>query len=159
MNFEKLQFIQHDGTATDFRSIGLWIAPALLPYPMSAIAELCRNGQRDDARRLITTQFHLGKLRDIVSSWVAVPAFIERSQLFDDALFSHEHLKFTQSVSTLIPHIEGVITDWAYKSSSTVPRNQSKKFQHFRDVLQLGAIKAFSDRRIDGSPRASLISL
>jgi hypothetical protein len=98
----------------DVRSIGLWAAPALLPYPLSAICELCRNGQSAEACDLLVKHCDASFIQMLVERWSELRAFAVRSQLFADAFQAHRDEKYTLSISSLIPQIEGVVTDWVY---------------------------------------------
>jgi hypothetical protein len=140
----------HDVVQADIESIALWPAPALLPYPFSAICEHCRNNKHEDARTLLVDHCNTEFLTKLVGSWSTIPAFTDRSKLFSEALSAHRNRQYTLSVSALLPHIEGVITDWIHDKlpAADVPWKQQSKTKKFRDLVESGAQRTFVDQRV-----------
>ena len=139
-----------DVVHTDMEPIALWPAPALIPYPLSALCELCRDGKIDEARVCLVEHCSCDFLANFVATWNRVPAFRDRSQLFADALHAHATEKYTLSISALVPQIEGTITDWLYSKlpSTEIPWRHESKAKKFRDLVTLGARRTYTDQRI-----------
>lgn len=140
----------HDALQQDIKAIGLWPAPSLLPYPLSAIADECRKGHLPAASQILIDHCTPEFLEALMATWDSVPAFADRKQLFLEAFNAHRDGKYTLSVSALIPHIEGVITDWIITALPTgsVKWRQDSKTSQFRDVLTNGVNHTFVNRRI-----------
>lgn len=140
----------HDVVQAHIEAIALWAAPALLPYPLSAICEHCKNGDHGDARALLVDHCNPEFLTKLVCSWDKVSSFTDRSQLFNDALPAHANGQYTLSISALLPHIEGVITDWIYEKlpATDIPWRPQSKTQKFRDLVETGAQRTFTDQRV-----------
>jgi hypothetical protein len=140
----------HDTTQANVDRIALWPAQALVPYPFSAICELCRNGQFAEARTALVSHCDDVFLTKLVSGWTNVPAFVDRSSLFEPALQAHIARQYTLSVSALLPQVEGVITDWIISQTPTekIPWSQESKTKRFRELVRAGAQRTYSDDRI-----------
>ena len=140
----------HDIVQAAIQAIGLWAAPALLPYPLTAIVEKCKNGDPDAARRILVDHCNSQFLRGLAQAWRAVAAVAARQTLFDDALAAHEIKQYTLSISALVPHVEGVITDWVYSQlpATDVPFRQESKTKKLRDVLSTGVQRTFTNQRV-----------
>jgi len=126
----------HASAESETLKVGLWAAPALLPYPLAAIAERCKAGDLEAARTLLVTHCAPKLLATLVDEWSSDPVFQVRDQLFREALWAHREGKYALSVSTLMPHVEGVITDWMHGQSADVPWRHESKVKKLRDTLQ-----------------------
>lgn len=140
----------HDALQQQIQAIGLWPAPSLLPYPLSAIADQCRKGKLELARKTLVDHCTGEFLERQVGDWSSVPAFAARKQVFQDALCAHRDSKYTLSIPALIPHIEGVITDWIICKlpADAVKWKQESKTKQFKEVLTNGVNHSFTDRRV-----------
>lgn len=104
--------------------IGLWTVTALLPYPISKIVENVGTGRFDEARRLLVDHCDGEFVSGLVETWANTPPFDERMAVFREAVFAHRKGKYRLSIHTLIPQIEGVLSDWLYM---TVYPNDKKR--------------------------------
>jgi hypothetical protein len=140
----------HDALQQQIQAIGLWAAPALLPYPLSAIADHCRKDELELARKALVEHCTGEFLERLVGNWDSVPAFAARKQVFQDALSAHRDNKYTLSIPALVPHIEGVITDWIISKlpADAVKWKQESKTRQFKEVLTNGINHSFTDRRV-----------
>jgi hypothetical protein len=140
----------HDLVKLDIKAIALWPAPSLLPYPLSAICELCRVGRPDDARALLVDHCTSEFLTAMVARWDKVAAFRDRSQLFHDALQAHIDQRYTLSISALMPHLEGVVTDWIFTKipPGEVPYRQESKTKKLRELIEAGTRRTYTDQRV-----------
>ncbi len=125
----------HASVHPELTKIGLWAAPALLPYPLSKIAGLVKVGDEAGARKVLVEYCSAKRLSELVAGWWSAPAFNDRKLLFEQALGAHIAGQYCLSVSTLIPHLEGVVTDWLHATTSDTPRWQNSKTKKFRDVI------------------------
>jgi hypothetical protein len=131
----ELALAVHDTIQADLTKIGLWAAPAILPYPLSRIASLVQSGDDVSARRLFVEYCSVKRLGDLLTEWWSVPAFAARRKLFEQAFEAHTASQFYLSVSTLVPHLEGVMTDWLHASIPDMPWKQESKTKKFRDLV------------------------
>lgn len=131
----ELELDVHSSVKDDLVKIGLWAAPALLPYPLSRIAGLMRSGHEAEARMLLVEHCTASRLTELVAGWWVVPAFDARRTLIEQALSAHVAGKFFLSVSTLVPHLEGVMTDWLHSTISDTKWRQESKTRQFGDVI------------------------
>jgi hypothetical protein len=136
--------------AEQLREIGLWPAPALLPYPLSAINKLLADGDPAAARNLLVRHCTGEFLEQLVLRWAGVPAFETRKELFDDALAAHRQGKYDLSIYALMPQVEGVVTDWLYANvpGTDVPFRQDSKTKKFRDLVAGKTKPTFADKRV-----------
>lgn len=141
---------RHEAEATGISEIALWPAPAILPYPFTAICEHCADGSLGQARHLLVEHCDPKFVTDVVNSWNLVDAFTDRRDLFQEAMTAHHAGHYTLSVSALLPHVEGVVTDWMHQQlpSSDIPWRQRTKTAKFRDLIAVGAERTFVDKRI-----------
>lgn len=146
----ELTLHNHDVVKEEVGKIGLWPAPALLPFPMSAICEHCRSGDNAAARKLLVDHCRPAFLAGLVEKWQQVPAFIDRATVWKEALNAHENKMFTLSISALIPQIEGVLTDWISGElpPGEVPHRQESKTKRWRDVITIAQQVTYIDQRI-----------
>lgn len=119
------------------RAHGLWAAPALLPYPLSRIAKQLEEGDTEGAhltlREYCTPEF----LAETTSKWWSIEQFAVRRQLIEDALGAHREGKYRLSIPALLPHLEGIITDWIFTQlpEDNVPWGTESKTKRFRDLV------------------------
>lgn len=134
----------------DVTAIGLWAAPSLLPYPLSAITEHISNGNPEVARQLLVKYCTVNFLRGLIQQWKSIPGFAIRQHLFDDAIAAHERRQFTLTIPSLVPHFEGIVTDWIISKlpAAALPFKQESKTRKFRDLLAAGAQRTYTDERI-----------
>jgi hypothetical protein len=131
----ELAIAVHDSVQADLVKVGLWAAPALLPYPLSKIAGLVKAGDEAGARRVFVEHCSAKRLSDLLAGWWGVPAFKARRAFFEQALHAHTAGHYYLSVSTLVPHLEGVMTDWLHATVPDPPWKQESKTKRFRDVV------------------------
>ncbi len=150
IQLKELAVHMHDAHQTAIRSIGLWAAPALMPYPLSAIADECQKGNDSNGRTILVQHCNSDFLGQMTARWSEVRAFVDRRALFAGSLMAHQNRQYALSVHTLVPQIEGVITDWVYSQipPADVPFKQESKTKKFRDVVRGGAPRTYTDHRI-----------
>lgn len=142
----------HDSTRSEVEKIGLWIVPSLLPWPLSEIAALCSQSRGEDALRLLRRHCTASFIEDRVNLWMARSEFSKRRKLFFDALDAHRRQQFTLSIHALVPHIEGITTDWLYqKQTPGIPWRETPKFKKFRDTISAGLKLPFTHERMFAS--------
>jgi hypothetical protein len=93
------------------QAFGLWVAPALVPYPLAAIASHVAEGRDECAVTLLREHCTADFLADLVRRWNEVDAFAVRHRLFHEALEAHSKAQYTLSIHALLPHIEGIARD------------------------------------------------
>ena len=129
----------HDSLERQLRHIGLWAVPALLPYPLSEICRLVQAGQLPAAREILSSHCTVEFIRGLVSTWWDMRLFADRRTLIEQSLQAHESGHYALSVSTLLPHTEGVITDWEYDlnlKNETISFRAESKTKKFESIAR-----------------------
>jgi hypothetical protein len=119
------------------RHAGLWPAPALLPYPLSHINKHLECGDAAAAQATLVRHCTADFLKGLVSKWNSVEAFALREQLFNEAIEAHVRGRFSLSIYSLLPQIEGVMTDWLHHKSRLADikwRQETKTGQFFEAI-------------------------
>lgn len=122
------------------RQIGLWPVTSLLMYPMPKIVERIGNGHLEEARTILIEYCNPEFIEQrLVETWKPIQVFNDRMDVFYEALFAHRNKKFHATVYTLIPQVEGVITDWLYpiiKPSKSMNKwSANERIKQFRDMV------------------------
>lgn len=141
----------HDSSQEQLQKIGLWAAPALLPYPLSKIIRQIEEddikGARNTLVRYCTPQY----IEQISSKWWAAEQFDARKNLLKDALHAHETGMYGLSIHALLPQVEGIITDWVYENlpaNEAPPWRTESKTKKFLDLTLEEPLTTFTYRRI-----------
>jgi len=145
----------HDSFRKPLQEIGLWAAPALLPYPLvNIIRQLEKNeiqGARDTLVEYCTSRY----IERLSSKWWIAEQFNLRKKLLMDALDVHKMGKYGLSIYALIPQIEGIITDWiceALPDGETPPWRTESRVKKFRDLgISEKVSSTFTDKQIGES--------
>ena len=119
--------------------IGLWIVPALFPFPISKIIERIRAGETDEARQILLDSADGNFIeKNLVHTWHTIEAFDVRHDAFNEALSAHEQGMYHASIATLIDHIEGVIVDWLHEilPVGDVKYKTKSRMAQFHSVLK-----------------------
>ncbi|MBK9247541.1 MAG: hypothetical protein IPM69_05375 [Ignavibacteria bacterium] len=124
----------------------MWAAPAIIPYPLSKIAVEIESGNLDVAVEVLVNYCDIKFLRNIIDDWYTLDAFHKRKQLIEDAFFAHTNEKYTLSINALLPHIEGIITDWMYSNveAGKIPWRQDSKTKIFGQIIMEGQLSSYS---------------
>ena len=61
--------------------------------------------------------------------------FSDRREVIEEAFFCHNNGKFITAISTLLPHLEGIITEFGHSLSTNIPFRQGSKTKKVRDLL------------------------
>lgn len=138
----ELTIAEYSSSQSEFNKIGLWAVPALLPYPLSKICSLLKTDQVDKACTLLIDHCSVERLTKIMANWWDTPEFALRRPLLEQGFAAHAAGQYFLSVSTLIPHIEGVIVDWLFANTPSMPTQQKQRINAFRqEFLKLVAAK------------------
>ena len=80
------------------------------------------NDELEEARNILVAHCNPEFIeKKLVETWKPIKVFHERLDVFQEALFAHRNKKFRAAIYTLIPQIEGVITDWLYEHLDSEP--------------------------------------
>jgi hypothetical protein len=96
------------------RSIGLWLVPVLVPYPLTHIVQHLIDNDELSARRLLISHCDIRFLEELVVGWLKIKEFEYRQPLLEESLWAHSRGKYHLSISTLLPQVEGIIVDWEF---------------------------------------------
>jgi hypothetical protein len=123
------------------RTAGLWPAPCLLPYPLSHICKHVRDGNPDAAEALLVRHCTVEFLTQLLSNWASVDEFAARERLLREALDAHSRRQYALSIYSLLPQIEGVMTDWLHRKSGLpeIKFRQESKTGQFLQVISSNA--------------------
>jgi hypothetical protein len=150
----------YDVVETKLRGIGLWAAPTLLPYPLSKIIVQLDAGDADGARATLVSHCTPAFIREMAAKWWEAEPFAIRRKLIEEAVHNHEIGYYHSSIHTLMPHAEGIVTDWEYTlnlAHDTIPFRVESKTKKFRDIA-LGATQAtYLFRRVVESASAFVL--
>lgn len=140
----------HDSLQALLQKIGLWAAPALLPYPISRITKQLEEGDIKGARKTLIEYCTPDYIEGLSSKWWNFEMFDRRKELIQEALYAHKNGQFRLSIHALLPQIEGIITDWIYTRlpESEIPWRQESKTKKFRDLVLDKPPTTFTYRRI-----------
>jgi hypothetical protein len=127
----------HDKAQALLRKIGLWAAPALLPYPLNRILYQLSEDDTRGARKTLVEHCTPEFIENLSFKWQAVKEFEEREELIQEALDAHKRGQYRLSIYALIPQVEGIITDWVYTRlpRNEVPWRQESKTKKFSDIV------------------------
>lgn len=142
LNVEMMDSIARLAThaKADLGEIGLWIVPALFPFPISKIVERISASEPDEARRVLLDTVDQNFIaKNLVHTWHIIEAFELRQDAFNEALSAHEQGMYHASIATLIGHIEGVIVDWLYElpNVGNVCYRTPARMEQFHSVLKM----------------------
>ena len=140
----------HDNTQMQLQTIGLWAAPALLPYPISKIAKQLEEGNTEDAHNTLLEYCTPEYIEKLSSKWGTIEQFKMRKELIQEALHAHKEGRYRLSIHALLPQIEGIITDWIYTKlpENVIPWRQYSKTKKFRDLVLDKPPTTFTYKRI-----------
>lgn len=131
----------HSGEVREaYRNSGWPIAPSMPVTFNRYVVDLDRKGKAKQAWRKILGYYHRDNfwaLKAMVESWEEVPAFQSRMPIFYDALSAHCQGKYSLSIPTLLPQIEGLLSEFAVKHGIKInfgrPNGISKKVLETKD--------------------------
>lgn len=115
--FRDLQRLVQDhlDAAEAFAAAGWPIAPSMSRELRDRVVELYTQDKTRYISRTIMGYYErhdYKHLREAVDSWNAHPLFVSRMHIIKDALDLHCEDRFTSSVPTLTPQIEGILNDF-----------------------------------------------
>ena len=135
---------------TQLRTVGLWPAPALVPYPFQDIMRRMSEGDMAGARKTLVKYCTPSMLHKLADAWWDAPEFARRKALLSEALAAHQEARYVLSIPALLPQLEGVVTDWMLRClpAAAVPFRQESKTKKFRDTLLQAPDKAFAYEKV-----------
>jgi hypothetical protein len=120
------------------QQIGLWFAPALVPYPISKIIKQLMAQDKQGALETLVTHCNNEFLQQLTSKWFSIDEFSQRKTLISAALDAHYNSQYGLSIYALLPQLEGIVTDWIYTKvtdMNDVPWRQESKTKKLRDLI------------------------
>jgi len=134
------------------QKIGLWTAPALLPYPLSKIVFQLEKDDINGAKMTLLSHCTPTFLENLSKKWWTVKELEVRRSLIDNAINAHKEGKYMLSIPALLPQIEGIVTDWVHSQipENLIPWRIDSKTKKFRDIILKNATQ-FSYNRIVNS--------
>ncbi|MGC2236178.1 MAG: hypothetical protein WA584_08455 [Pyrinomonadaceae bacterium] len=133
------------------RSFGLWLVPILIPYPLAQIAEYLNLNNEETARNLLVAFCNSEFLEKLVSAWWHIQEFQFRRSLIEEALWAHKERKYHLSVSTLLPHIEGIIVHWEFNQGMNTRFRAESRIKDFQNTTQGEAKSPFLYNSVHGT--------
>ena len=147
--FERvIRFQETEKTA--LASIGVWAIPSLLPYPLSRCTQLVKEGKLQEARAEIVRYCSANWLESQLPRWLKMPELADRRSLLTQALAAHRAGQFVLSISSLVPHLEGIISDRMVRRLPAGEMNfrPGSKLGQFWDSALEGSDTPFAFRRV-----------
>jgi hypothetical protein len=131
-------------------AVGLWPAPALVPFPFGEIARLVATGDHEGASSVLIKHCTSGFVTSLMDAWWSQPEFESRRTLLSDAVWAHGVGRYALSIPALLPQLEGLITDWMVRSFPQEPLHfrQESKTRKFRDLLLAAEGRSFVFKRV-----------
>jgi hypothetical protein len=105
------EYLRRKDIAIPFTECGLWLTPSMTPGLVLVVIERYEQGRKRTIPAVIDGFYRQNNwrvLRDAVKRWESYEFFVPRMPIFYDALEAHINKKWTLTVPTLIPHIEGI---------------------------------------------------
>ncbi len=154
--FFKEQTIQlHDNCQVELRKIGLWAAPALLPFPMTLIIkQLMEDNNAEAARRTLVEHCDTNFIGKLCSNWWSIDQFALRKPLIEECYEAHSRSQYRLSIHALLPQIEGIITDSLIShmpDPSSKPFHAVPKTKKFKDLIAQEVSDTFYFQRVISS--------
>ncbi|KKN36295.1 hypothetical protein LCGC14_0774980 [marine sediment metagenome] len=114
---------------------GFWVIPALLPSPLNKIIVTIQNNNVSEAKELFLNHCSNQFLKELLKNWWELKEFSDRREVIEEAFFCHNNGRFIPAISTLLPHLEGIITEFGHSISTNMPFRQESKTKKVRDLL------------------------
>lgn len=114
---------------------GFWIIPSLLPSPLNKIIVAIQKENLFEAKELFINHCTDQFLENLITNWWELNEFKDRKDVIEEAFFSHKNNKYITAISTLLPHLEGIITEFGNSVSTDMPWRQESKTKKVRDIL------------------------
>jgi hypothetical protein len=116
---------------------GLWLIPRLMPYPLSEVVRLIETSPKEAIATIQKYCYEKDLLEKMLEDWQSVDIFKSRQTILEDCCFAHKNGKHSLSIHTLMPQLEGIITDWIFTQlpDKEVPWKQESKTKKFKDIL------------------------
>lgn len=105
------EHLRRKDIAVPFTECGLWLTPSMTPRLVSLVVERYEQGRKRTIPAVIDgfyRQNNWAVLTDAVKRWKSYEFFVPRMPIFYDAVEAHINRKWTLTIPTLIPHIEGI---------------------------------------------------
>jgi len=101
---------------TPLTQAGFWIPPSAPLRLLHSLRTLIDEGRDtpESIRQIMVDYYeadHFNFLRDMVRDWKRNPYFADRMHIINDALEAHIEGRYTLSIPTLLPLVEGILTD------------------------------------------------
>lgn len=130
---KKLRQIR-DEEKTALIETGWIICPSLMSIPYPNLRKAVVNYNQGDNGKSISNLMknHYGSqnnweyLTEVVAKWESHKLFTkQRMRIIKDALWAHKNKKYTLSIPSLLPIIEGVATDYCKRKKTPIPENKT----------------------------------
>lgn len=105
------EYLERDNISVPFVKCGLWLAPSMTPALVKSVLDKYEQGNKRAVLAIIEGFYrsnNFENLRNTVNRWSHYEFFTPRMQIFYDSLDAHIAKKWTLTIPTLLPHIEGI---------------------------------------------------
>ena len=140
MSFAEKIMKWQDEYSDELKEAGLWAALALIPYPLNKIIDSIRADNGQEGRTILVNCCDQEYLEKLTYDWWAVKLFEKRKALFVEAIDAHKRGHYRSAIHTLLPQIEGLITDWIYENPDRklhAFRQESKTKEFFDSINEM----------------------
>jgi len=114
---------------------GFWVIPALLPSPLNKIIVAIQKNNVSEAKELFLNHCSNEFLEELINNWWELKEFSDRREVIEESFFCHNSERYIAAISTLLPHLEGIITEFGHTFSTKMPFRQESKTKKVRDLL------------------------
>lgn len=144
--------VEEKETTQAFRDGHLLLAPSM-PVPLvRQVTNLCKNGEFRKATRVVASYYRNNghaALTRAVNKWSQDGTFRPRMMIILDALEAHKRQKYTLSVPTLLPQIEGIASDISRKADNVISKYKKVVVGHKK--TRLGKTKTVVSKLVEES--------
>jgi hypothetical protein len=118
--------------------IGLWAVPSLTPHPLSVIIHQLEQGSSTAAMARLRRHCDQAWLEERVAAWDSLLELQSRRRLIAHALAAHARGEYALSIYSLMPQIEGIVTEWLLRNlaaNDKIAFRQESKTKQLKDLL------------------------
>ena len=105
------EYLNLQNISTPFIECGLWLTPSMTPALVKSVVDKYEQGNKRAIPAIVEGFYRRNNhenLRRAVNGWSHYEFFSPRMQIFRDALDAHIDKKWSLTVPTLLPHVEGI---------------------------------------------------
>jgi len=112
-----------------------WVVQSGIPDPIVAALEAAKaRKSKEMMDDLFVSAFDPPRLQKMLEEWSALPEFQARSTIFKEALEAFSGGKYALPVPVLLPHLEGILSDWLLGRGGRLPVGMTSKIAAYQQA-------------------------